>query len=298
VALEAEAMLARLDDAAFSGAGTLDDRAAREAAEIAEMVDREAIRPSRAAARAAGALALVMAVAMTAHAVDESARLFADGVRAYDRGQFALATRRFLHVADQQPRAVDAWANLAAAAWENADTAQAARAWHHALRLDPLDDETRDRLGSLQPLGPRAAAYVAPLAPDHVAVIVLTAWLVAWLVLALPAGRSPYAARPIAGGAIAIALVGLAGLFELEARLGARDLGVLVHGRALVETPSADAPALATAASGEAGRLGAREAGWVFLTLDATRAGWVPASAVMPIDPVQAARLTGLAPIR
>ena len=198
----------------------------------------------------------------------------------------------------QKPRAVDAWANLAAAAWESADTAQAARAWHHALRLDPLDDETRDRLAAVQPLGPRAAAYVAPLAPDHVAVVVLAAWIVAWLVLALPPGRRPRAARPIAGGAIAVALVGLAGLFELEARLGARDLGVLVRSRALVETPSADAPALATAGAGEAGRLGAREAGWVYLTLDATRAGWVPASAVMPIDPVQPARLTGLAPIR
>jgi hypothetical protein len=73
---------------------------------------------------------------------------------------------------------------------------------------------------------------------------------------------------------------------------------VLVASRALVETPGGDAPALATAGAGEAGRLGARESGWVFLTLDATRAGWVPASAVMPIDPVQPARLTGLAPIR
>jgi hypothetical protein len=50
--------------------------------------------------------------------------------------------------------------------------------------------------------------------------------------------------------------------------------------------------------AGEAGRLGARDGGWVYLTLDATRAGWVPASSVLPIDPVQPARLTGLAPLR
>ena len=302
VALEAEAMLAHLDDAAFSGAGTLDDRAAREAMEIADMVDREAIRPSRAAVRAVRALALGVAVATTAaataHAVDESGRLFGDGVRAYEHGQFSLAQRRFLRVTNEKPRAVDAWANLAAAAWESADTAQAARAWHHALRLDPLDDESRDRLASIQPLGLRAAAYVAPVGPDHVAAFVLAAWMIAWLVLALPETRRPKAARRIASGAIAVALVGLVGLFELEAQLGARDLGVLVRSRALVETPSADAPALATAGSGEAGRLGARESGWVYLTIDAARAGWVPASAVMPIDPVQPARLTGLAPIR
>src|SRR4029079_8749684 len=122
------------------------------------------------------------------------------------------------------------------------------------------------------------------------------ACIVRWLCLALPPARRPRAARPIAGGAIAVALVGLVGLFELESQLGARDLGVLVRSRALVETPSADAPALATAGSGEAGRLGARESGWVYLTIDAARAGWVPASAVMPIDPVQPARLTGLGP--
>jgi BatD DUF11 like domain len=302
VALEAEAMLAHLDDAAFSGAGTLGERAAREAVEIADMVDREAIRPSRAAVRAASALGLAIMVALsaavTAHAVDESARLFNDGVRAYERGQFSLAERRFVRVTNEKPRAVDAWANLAAAAWEAADTAQAARAWHHALRLDPLDDDTRDRLAALQPLGPRTPAYVAPLAPDHVAAFVLAVWILAWLVLALPATLRPRAARPIAGGAIAVALVGLAGVFELESQLGARDLGVLVRSRALVETPSADAPSLATGGAGEAGRLGAREGGWVYLTLDPTRAGWVPASAVMPIEPVQPARLTGLAPIR
>ena len=59
-----------------------------------------------------------------------------------------------------------------------------------------------------------------------------------------------------------------------------------------------DNAALAAAAAGEAGRLGAREGGWVYFTVDATRAGWVPASALMPIEPVQPARLTGLAPVR
>jgi len=298
-ALEAEAMLARLDDAAFSASGALDDRALRESAEIVAMVDREAIRPSRAAARAAGALVLLLTVAGIANAfADEAARAFDEGVRAYQRGQFAVAERRFLRVTAAAPRAVDGWANLGTAAWEGADTAQAARAWHHALRLDPLDEEARDRLAALQPLGPRSAAYVAPLSLDAVAGVVLVAWLGAWLLLALPAARQPRAARPIAGGAIAIALVALAGLFELSARIEARDLAVLVHGRTLLETPAPEARSLAAAAAGEAGRLGAREGGWVHLTLDAARAGWVPASALMPIEPVQPARLTGLAPVR
>jgi hypothetical protein len=127
---------------------------------------------------------------------------------------------------------------------------------------------------------------------------VLVSWIAAWLVLALPGARRPRAARPLAGGAIAVSLVCLAALFELEARIGARDLAVLVHGRSLLDSPSTDAASLAAASAGEAGQLGARDGAWVYLTLDASRAGWVPASAVMPLEPVQPARLTGLAPVR
>jgi hypothetical protein len=298
VALEAERMLARLDDAAFSASGALDDRAALESAEIVATVDREAMRPPRAATRLAGAVVLLIAVVGVAHATPGDAeRIFGDGVRAYQRGQYGIAERRFLRVTTLAPRAVDAWANLATAAWEGADTAQAARAWHHALRIDPLDDESRERLGALQPLGPRSAAYVAPIAVDAVASVVLVAWLGAWTLLALPGGRRPRAARPIAGGAIALALVGLVALLEVESRIEARDLAVLVHGRTLQDTPASDR-SVAAAAAGEAGRLGAREGGWVHLTIDASRAGWVPANALMPIEPVQPARLTGLAPVR
>jgi hypothetical protein len=300
VAHEAELMLARLDDAAFSASGALDDRAMRESAEIVASVDEEAIRPSRGAVRVASALVVLVAVAAAAAQAGsgEAERVFGDGVRAYQRGQYAIAERRFLRVTTLAPRAVDAWANLGTAAWEGADTAQAARAWHHAMRLDPLDDESRERIGALQPLGPRSAAYVAPLAVDAVASVMLVAWIGAWVLLALPGHRRPRAARPIAGGAIAMALAGLVVLLEVESRIEARDLAVLVHGRTLLETPASESRSLAAAAAGEAGRLGARDGGWVYLTIDATRAGWVPASALMPIDPVQPARLTGLAPVR
>ena len=298
-AREAEIMLARLDDAAFSATGTLDDRALPESAEIVETVDREAMRPSRGVSRAAGALALLLLAAGIAHAAaDDVQRAFDDGVRAYQRGQFAIAERRFLRVTAAMPRAVDGWANLGTAAWEAADTAQAARAWHHALRLDPLDEEARERLRALQPLGPRSVAYVAPLSIDAVAAVVLVSWLGAWLLLALPGGRRPRAARPIAGGGMAVALVGLAVLLEVQSRIDARDLAVLVQGRTLLETPGSESRSLAAASAGEAGRLGAREGGWVHLTIDAARAGWVPARALMPIQPVQPARLTGLAPVR
>jgi tetratricopeptide (TPR) repeat protein len=298
-ALEAEALLARLDDAAFSGTGELDSRAARDAAELAEMVDREAL-PNASAYRAlTGASMLLFVAAIASHAAPESAdQSFSQGIQAYQRGQFSIAERRFAAAASAAPRAVDAWVNLGVAAWEAADTAQASRAWQRALRLDPLETEARERIGAIQALGPRSAAYVAPISLDAVAGIVLALWLGGWIVLALPDGWRPAAARGLARGAIAIALVGVAGVFELGNRLEARDLVIVQRGRALLDSPAADAAVVSPLAAGEAGRLGAREAGWVHVTFDDVRAGWVPAGEVAPIDPIPSSRLTGSSPVR
>jgi hypothetical protein len=117
-------------------------------------------------------------------------------------------------------------------------------------------------------------------------------------VLALPYDWRPGVARGIAGGAIALALVGVAVLFELRERLDARDLAVLARGRAILESPAPDATALATLGAGEAGRIGAREGGWVHLTFDDARSGWVPAGDIVRIDAAPPARLTPLAPVR
>ena len=298
-AIEAEELLGRLDDAAFSPGGELEPSALRDAAEIAESVRREAM-PSHAAAHAVtGSIVLLVVASATLLAIAAAADTsFSDGVRAYQRGQFAIAERRFLKATLESPRAVDAWANLGSSAWESADSAQASRAWHHALRLDPLDDEARERLAAVQLLGPRSAAYVPPVSPDLLAGVAFGLWLFSWIVLALPERWRGGSARRLAGGGIALSLAALVGLMEVNERLEARDLGVLVHGRALLESPAPDAPMLSPAGAGEAGRLGAREGGWVHLTLDATRAGWVPAGSVLPIEPVQPARLTGLAPLR
>jgi tetratricopeptide (TPR) repeat protein len=298
-ALEAEALLAKLDDAAFSGSGELEPHAVREAAELAGMVDREALPTAFARRALSGASMLLLFVSVATYAASENAeRSFADGVRAYQRGQFAIAERRFAVTANAAPRAVDAWVNLGVSAWEAGDTAQAARAWHRALRLDPLESETRERLAFIQSLGPRSAAYVAPISTELLAVVLAVLWYGGWLVLALPYDWRPGVARGIAGGAIALALVGVAVLFELRERLDARDLAVLARGRAILESPAPDATALATLGAGEAGRLGAREGGWVHITFDDARSGWVPAGDIVRIDAAPPARLTPLAPVR
>jgi tetratricopeptide (TPR) repeat protein len=286
-ALEAEALLATLDDAAFSPSGRIDLRTLRESAEIARMVEQEAVplRNGGAASTLLVCLALTAAAgAALAAAPRDAERSFAEGVGAYERAQFSIAQRRFQLVVQQLPRANDAWANLGASAWQARDSVEASRAWHRSLRLDPLDWESRQRLADVQILGIRSPAYVAPLSSDHVALIVLVLWLGAWLALAVPHARRPAFTRPIAGGAIAVALAGTLLLLELRNRASGRDLAVLSHGRALASAPGADAPSAATARAGEAGRVGARDAGWVHITLDEGRQGWVPSSAIVSLS--------------
>ena len=97
--------------------------------------------------------------------------------------------------------------------------------------------------------------------------------------------RTPHV-RPVAGGALAIALVALAAALELQDRGGVRGLAVLRGARELLESPSPDGAAAAAAAAGEVGMLGVREGAWVRLSIGGGRAGWVPAAAVLPLDAV------------
>jgi tetratricopeptide (TPR) repeat protein len=215
---------------------------------------------------------------------DALTKAFSAGVSAYDRGDFGAAEQLFARVALRVPRAADAWANYGTAAWASGDSAVAARGWQRALRLDPLDDETRTRLSLLQPASLRAPAYVAPVPVDAVALVALALWVGAWLALAIPPHRRPAATRSVAGGAIALAVLALAATLELRDRVEARDLGVVRSTGVLRDAPSESGAQIASAGAGETGALGAREGLWVRVTLDAGRAGWMPAAGILPLD--------------
>jgi hypothetical protein len=281
---DAEVVLDRLDRAAFSPAGTVDPTLVARTLEIARAVDAEAMRPGRGGIAPmllfVGVCLAVPVVAMP----DAALRTFSDGVQAFERGQYATAQRLFARTAARAPRAVDAWANLGTAAWARGDTAHAVLGWQRALRLDPLDDETRERLTLVQPPVIGAPGYVAPVPVDALALAALGLWTAAWLALAFQAIRRTPHVRPIAGGALAVALVALAAALELQDRGGASGLGVLRGARELLESPSPDGAAAAAAAAGEVGSLGVREGAWVRISVGGGRAGWVPAAAVLPLD--------------
>jgi hypothetical protein len=283
----AERLLESLDAAAFSGGGALEAARSADALRIAREVDAQAVRPVAMPATPRALLLLaLLAAGVAAYALPAGVeRTFADGVRAYQAGNFVLAERQFARVAARAPRAGDAWANFGAAAWAASDTARAAAGWQRALRLEPLDVETRDRLAVIHPAGTmRERGFVAPLPVDGVAAFALTLWIAAWLALALPPTRRPGWIRPLAGGSIVVALVAFAGALELRDRTEPRGLAVLRRSQSLLDAPTAGGAASGAAAIGEVALLGAREGAWVRVTLDDARAGWVPTSAVIPLE--------------
>jgi hypothetical protein len=285
-ARQAEELLERLDAAAFSPAGAAEGALVKRAAAVAAAVDTEAERaaPTTRAVWLVVSTALLTAGVATAALPDGVERTFGDGVRAYQRGEWATAERLFARAAARAPRAPDAWANLGTAAWAASDTARAALGWQRALRLEPIDEESRQRLAVLQAPLMDSPAYVAPLSGDAVALSALALWIVAWLALAIPAARRPHYARAVAGGALTASVVALAVALELGQRGHARGLAVLRGSRTLLASPAFDAPPSAAASAGEVGRVGRSEAGWVRITLDDRRGGWLPVAAVLPLD--------------
>jgi tetratricopeptide (TPR) repeat protein len=284
-AQQADDLLQQLDAAAFSPAGISEPTLVARSASVAAAVDLQAVRPPRGSSAAPALLLAALLAAGSARALpDGVAHSFAQGVRAYERGDFASAQRLFARTAARAPRAANAWADLAAAAWMRADTAHAVVGWQRALRLNPLDGELRERLAALQPPLLGAPSYVPPVPLNLLAGAVLLLWGGAWILLALPLGRRPRQGRAIAGGAIAVAVVGLVAAIELADAADVRGLGALRGARGLLDTPTPGAGSAALAAAGEVGRLGAREGAWVRITLDRARAGWVPVAAVLALD--------------
>ena len=287
VSESASELAARLDASAFSPAGRAAEGALAKALSIVRAIDVEAIRLSRSRGGTTRTLVLIGAIALSAgvaSAIPQGlSRTFAEGVATYDHGAFTTSQRLFARVAARAPRAADAWANLGAAAWSRGDSASAARAWQRAMRLEPLDDESRDRLDAFVPAVIRADGYVPPVPVGAVAFAALACWFAAWILLALPARLRPPAGRALAGGALAVSVVLMLGALELNERLETGPLAVLRQTRPLHDAPGSSA-AIATGNIGETGRIGAREGAWVHIAIDPGRSGWVPASSVLPMD--------------
>lgn len=282
----AASLLAELDVAAFAGSAVSAADIVGRAIAVAHTVDAEAVRPSAptSAASLILALSLVAGVLGASAGPEPLARVFSDGVDAYRRNDFAEAEHIFARVSARAPRAGNAWANLATAAWARGDTALAAAGWQRALRIDPRDAESRERFAAVQITSLGDPAYVAPVPPNAIAVAALVLWIGSWIVLALPASSRPQNARSLGVGGLVVALLLFGATFELARLMRPSGLGAVRTSRSLLAQPAPDAEAVAATTAGEVGALGPREGGWLRIAVDGERAGWVPAAAVLPLD--------------
>jgi hypothetical protein len=296
VALDAEAFLRELDEAAFSSTGTLAEDAPGRAIALYRSIDAEALPRTRILVRAMGSAGLVLIGvlalgAASAHAWDAVAArtAFDRGVAAYERHDFVAAREAFIASVAAEPRAPDAWANLGTASWAVADTARSIAAWQRALRLEPLASDVRDRVELVHALPWSAAGFVAPIPASWLFDAAALLWCLAWGAAAYRSRRnadwSPTRGlgRDVTALALVAALIAVSG-FAISDHLSGHRLAVMRHTAALSIDPELGGERGATAIIGEVVRVTGRQGAWSRVVLDDGRDGWIDSGELMSLD--------------
>ncbi len=282
-ARDTEALLDALDAAAFGAASGAGPALAARATALLAKIDGEArrIRATRArpaAMAGAGIVALVAVmgatVALFAFDIDHAREPFAAGIAAYAGADYTRAARLFEDAARFAPRVSATWANAGTASWAASDTAGAVVGWQHALRLDPLAGDLRDRLARVrapQDIGYARVPFVPSRAPSIVALLL---WLAGWAAVA----RLGWRRRPLMRLAIATLVVAgsaALGARMFEDRLEGRDLAVVTDPGPLRTLPALGAEGGAVPLVGEVARVVQRQGVWTRVSLDGDREGWI-----------------------
>lgn len=285
-----EALIAEVDVACFAASPAVQPRGAGWAAQAREalsIVDTEACggacggrqvrRRSRApAGTVATVLVFLAGTGVLYAATNTDARdSFALGTTAYAGGDFVRAARHFGDAARSAPRAAAAWSNLGTASFLAHDTASAVLGWQRALRLRPLDSETRLRLGRVRAPQESGVALVPRLPARIPSWLALAIWVAGWVATTRQNVRRRRASRAVAG-TVLLGGAALAGAYELERRLEGRDLVVVMDPAALRAFPALGADTRSTPMAGEVASVVGRQGAWVQLRLDGGREGWIP----------------------
>jgi hypothetical protein len=285
-----EALIAALDAASFAASPEVQPPGAGWAAQAREalrLVDAEACRPGAMGAggnpRLRGtATLLVLVLGATvawAAAGDDPRASFAQGAAAYAGGDYMRAARHFEDAARLAPRAANAWANFGTASYLAHDTAHAALGWQRALRLAPLDAETRTRLTRIRAPQESGLAQVPAVPARLPSALAIVLWLAGWGV----AARQAWRRRPMWRVALLTTVVGgvaLMGVRTLERRFEGDHLVMIVGAAPLRVLPALGADAGSTPIVGEVAVVTQRSGAWVAVRLDGGRTGWIPAERV------------------
>ena len=293
VAMDAEALLRQLDEAAYGQSLPLPDGSVERAAAILKATEGEAL--PRGELRLPPVLGILLLVSIplsvaTVRALSTSAaeQAFDAGVRAYAARQFVVARAAFANAAADARWAPDAWANLGTAAWAAADTANAVLGWQRALRLEPSAGDLRDRLQLAQPAAFGSLGFVPPVSSTAVLWSALVTWCIAWLLSAIVMFRrampTRVALRRWAYVAGILGVVQLLGGLDVDQRLAARDLTVVRTTTRLSSDPALVGEAKGTAVVGEVARAVRRQGAWTFVSLDDQREGWVESTNLASLE--------------
>ncbi len=292
-AAEAERFLDALDAAAFGGAVAGTAELAKRATALLARIDSEArklraVRRAPSMAATAGSIAFFMmfvaAAALLARDVERAREPFARGLVAYAGADYQRAATLFGDAARAAPRTPAIWANAGTAAWAANDTAGAVVGWQHALRLDPLADDLRDRLARVrapQDVGVARVPLMPPRAPSALALLL---WVAGWIVVTRllwrrrsdTAMRFAIATLIFAGGAAA-------GARLFEDRIEGRDLAVVIDPGPLRPLPALGADAGAVPLVGEVAHIVQRQGVWTHIELDGDRDGWIASERLAPL---------------
>ncbi len=286
---DAAALLSSLDESVFGGpAGTVLAGHAERAAVLLKAIDSEASARSaiaaRRARRAATTVMLLLASALAAWASQDlvAAKVFADGLAAWDAREYGSARQSFHELAQARPRAPDAWYNFAAASWQVEDTAAAVVGWQRAMRLDPMATDARDRL-RLAPGTPRLWHGVPPFSLTMVAACGAGLWLLGFLLLALARRRGVASLTRIGSSLVAGAVLVMLGGIRQREILDGREVSVVLSPTRLRAMPVLSADAGIEAQPGEVARVLGHQGAWTRVELSDRRRGWVEAQRLEPV---------------
>jgi hypothetical protein len=288
--LRADALLVRLDEAAYGKGAPLSDDLRETAYAVYRAVAQEA-RPPVSATTAARLLLLLAALTVVGSGAAFAAQIaetpaaqeFREGVDAYSGRQYRQAAARFAESARLAPRATDAWANAGTAAWAMSDTADAVIGWQRAARLDAFADDVRERLALVRASQDGWLATPPRVGASLVAHVALACWLLTCLVWTVAAARRGRVSLRVGGPLVVVAIAGAFAAAWLDEAAAAKHLGVVSQGAVLFASPALVAERLSTLDAGDVARINGREGAWVRVQLDGDRDGWVEAERLTPI---------------